>query len=52
MEPSIVPIEWLFLIGAISYLLYRLYKFIIRCLEEDKPDYMSDEDKDELEGLW
>lgn len=37
---------------AVSYLLYRVYKFIIRCLEEDRPDYMSDEDKEELEGLW
>lgn len=37
---------------AISYLIYRGYKAIIECLEEDRPDYMSDEDKDELEGLW
>ena len=49
---TIVPIEWLLFLGATAYLLYRLYKFIIKCLEEDRPDYMSDEDKDELEGLW
>lgn len=48
---SIVIIAILFVL-AISYIVYSLYKFVINCLEEDRPDYMSDENKDELEGLW
>ena len=37
---------------SVSYLLYRLYKFIISCLEEDRPSCLSDDDRESLKELW